>query len=496
MLFTSTRRKLAVAPAQVITSGISADGGLFVPESFPPLDSAALRELVALDYMGRAKWILGKFLTDFTPEEIDSCVRGAYAGSFENGEPAPLREISEGIHMLELWHGPTCAFKDVALQLLPFLLTAAAGKTAKGKTMVILVATSGDTGKAALEGFADVPGTRIIVFYPGDGVSDMQKLQMTTQEGANVAVCGIDGNFDDAQTGVKAIFADPEMRAALAAARMEFSSANSINFGRLVPQIVYYVSAYCDLLNSGAVTPGDPINIAVPTGNFGNILAAYYARRMGLPVRRFLCASNRNNILTDFLATGVYDRNRAFYTTESPSMDILISSNLERLLYHMYGGDTGAVASLMASLKETGRYEVSREVKERIAAEFSGGFCGDEATRDTIREVFRRCHYLCDTHTAVALNVLRQYLDRTGDRTPCVVASTASPYKFAPAVLAAISGEEGAGLDDFARLERLAELSGTPVPPPLAALKSKAVRHPEVIGKSEMRDFIRRSLGL
>ena len=350
MRFTSTRAQADIESAHAITQGISADGGLFVPKAFPVLTDDLIDRLCDMDYQGRAFEILRLYLTDFTDQEIRDSVAAAYTGKFENEQPAPLHPLRDGVFMLELWHGPTCAFKDMALQLLPQLLTRSAKKVADGKTMVILVATSGDTGKAALDGFADVPDTDIIVFYPQDGVSPMQKLQMTTQAGNNVAVCAIKGNFDDAQTGVKRIFADPAMNKLLDEHNMEFSSANSINFGRLVPQIVYYVSAYCDLLKNGTLQKGEGFNIVVPTGNFGNILAGFYAKQMGIPIRRFVCASNQNNVLTDFIQTGVYNRKRAFYTTTSPSMDILISSNLERLLYHLYDGDTSAVSALMQQL--------------------------------------------------------------------------------------------------------------------------------------------------
>ncbi|MEE1018898.1 MAG: threonine synthase, partial [Acutalibacteraceae bacterium] len=323
MDFTSTRSKQSITSAQAITKGLSSDGGLFVPGSFPKISDSEIDKLISLDYKGRAVQVLKKYLTDFTDDEINYCVNGAYDNTFDDNIPAPLKEIAPGENILELWHGPTCAFKDMALQLLPYLLTTSAKKAAKGKTMVILVATSGDTGKAALDGFADVPDTKIIVFYPEDGVSPMQKLQMTTQSGNNVAVCAIKGNFDDAQTGVKKIFGDKEMAEYLAERNMEFSSANSINFGRLVPQVVYYVSSYCELVKSGKINKGDTFNVAVPTGNFGNILAAYYAKQMGIPIGKLICASNKNNVLTDFLKTGRYNKNREFYTTSSPSMDIL-----------------------------------------------------------------------------------------------------------------------------------------------------------------------------
>ncbi|MBQ4106882.1 MAG: threonine synthase [Lentisphaeria bacterium] len=490
MRFTSTRSNCAVSAAQAITRGIADDGGLFVPESFPRLSPDDIAGLCRLDYIGRAARILSLYLTDYTAEEIDHCVRSAYTGTFENDDPAPLREVAPGMNLLELWHGPTCAFKDMALQLLPFLLTTAARKAAPDKTMVILVATSGDTGKAALDGFADVPGTGIVVFFPRDGVSPMQKLQMQTQAGANVAVCAIEGNFDDAQTGVKTIFADPAMKAFLADRNMEFSSANSINFGRLVPQVVYYVSAYCDLLNQGKLKDGETFNVTVPTGNFGNILAAYYAKCMGIPINRFICASNRNNILTDFIATGVYDRNRPFHTTDSPSMDILISSNLERLLYHLCG-DHAAVAAEMAALKNDGKYTVPADVLTKLQNEFFGGCCDDAATAATIRTLFEQHHYLCDTHTAVAVNVYQQYLAATGDDRPCVIASTASPYKFARAVLSAVNNGAALPPDEFAMVEELSRLTGTAIPGPIAGLRERPVLHRSSVAKDAMTGFIR-----
>lgn len=493
MKYTSTRSSQDIESAQAITQGISEDGGLFVPQEFPRLSADRLERMKTMTYKDRAVEVLSMYLTDFSEAELRRCVEEAYTGTFDGENPAPLVEIAPGMHILELWHGPTCAFKDMALQLLPHLLTVSASKTAPGRTMVILVATSGDTGKAALDGFADVKGTRIIVFYPQHGVSPMQELQMTTQKGDNVAVCAIRGNFDDAQSAVKEIFADEAMKADLASAGMEFSSANSINFGRLVPQIVYYVSAYCDLLKSGKLAEGESFNVAVPTGNFGNILAAEYARRMGVPIARLICASNRNNILTDFIRTGVYDRKRPFYTTSSPSMDILISSNLERLLYHLYGENPESVRTLMEQLKENGRYEISAEVLKRLQSEFSGGWCDDRATAETIGRIFREHHYLCDTHTGVALHVYQQYLEETGDRTPCVIASTASPYKFAASVLPAVD-DGPVPQDGFAMLKRLSEVSGTAIPAPLANLQNCPVLHKSCVDRSGMKAFIREFL--
>ena len=494
MYFTSTRQNLNVTAAHAIAQGISTDGGLFVPSEFPAISADLMQKLVNMNYKERAVAVLSKYLTGFDPEEVEYCVNGAYTGTFDNEQPAPLYDLGNGCHMLELWHGPTCAFKDLALQILPFLLTVSAKKTAPDKTIVILVATSGDTGKAALAGFADVPGTKIIVFFPQNGVSPMQKLQMTTQTGNNVAVCAIEGNFDDAQTGVKKIFGDAEMQNFLKQGNMEFSSANSINFGRLAPQIVYYVSAYCDLVKEGKIKLGDPINVAVPTGNFGNILAALYAKRMGIPIKKFVCASNKNNILTDFIQIGVYDRNRPFYTTSSPSMDILISSNLERLLYHLYDQDAAKVADLMKQLSANGKYEVSADVLAKLQQEFAAGFCDEAGTKETIAKLFAEKHYLCDTHTAVAVKVYDDYVKKTGDATPCVIASTASPYKFAADVLPSVKNGE-IPQDGFALLEELSAVSGTNVPAPLAELKSKEVLHKTCVNKEDMAEFIKEFLG-
>ncbi|MBP3414931.1 MAG: threonine synthase, partial [Clostridia bacterium] len=368
MLYTSTRdNTVRVDSATAIMRGISPDGGLYVPVELPKLSYGELCSMVSADYQHRAVDILGRFLTDFTAEELAECVSAAYQDKFGSDAVAPVVSINDYRYILELWHGPTCAFKDMALQLLPHLLTRSVKKCGDGHEIVILVATSGDTGKAALEGFADVPGTRIIVFYPDEGVSNIQKLQMTTQEGENVGVCAVFGNFDDAQTGVKKIFTNPDVKQELEKHGMAFSSANSINWGRLVPQIVYYFSAYLDLMQTGEMDyEGEKINIAVPTGNFGNILAAFYAKMMGLPVGKLICASNANNVLTEFLTTGIYDRNRQFHTTMSPSMDILISSNLERLLFHLTDGDSARVKGWMEQLSATGRYEVDDDVKEKL----------------------------------------------------------------------------------------------------------------------------------
>lgn len=495
MLYTSTRDKtVKVTSAEAITHGISAEGGLFVPETIPALTAADLLRLTEMDYKGRAKEILSLYLTDFTAEEIAQCVDSAYAdGKFSSAQTAPLVKLSDNSEILELWRGPTCAFKDMALQLLPHLLTVAASKAADGKQIVILVATSGDTGKAALEGFKDVPNTQIMVFYPSDGVSPMQKLQMATQEGGNVMVCAIEGNFDDAQSGVKKIFTDPAVAAKLAAHNKMFSSANSINWGRLVPQIVYYVSAYCDMLKKGEIQNGETVNVVVPTGNFGNILAAYYAKRMGVPLGRLICASNKNKVLTDFIETGVYDRRRDFYCTSSPSMDILISSNLERLLFLLSDMDDKQTAQWMQSLATDGVYDVGAEMHKKITDIFSAGYCDEEATQVLIRSVYASDRYLCDTHTAVAVQTYRAYRAETGDNTPTVIASTASPYKFSKSVLHAVAPEEAMD-DEFAVVERLHTLTGFECPSQLLALKDKAVRFTDCVAVDAMEEAVLRAM--
>lgn len=495
MMYTSTRdHSVKATAAQAITQGISNEGGLFVPEQLPKFGSDELTALVSQTYVERAVTVLSRFLSDFSEAEVRECAEAAYgSGRFLSPKVAPVHSLKDGVHILELWHGPTCAFKDMALQILPHLMRVSASKTSDGKEIVILVATSGDTGKAALEGFRDAAHTRILVFYPENGVSPMQKLQMTTQEGGNVGVCAIRGNFDDAQSGVKAIFTDPVMRGVLAEQGMMFSSANSINWGRLVPQIVYYFSAYCDLVASGAITMGDKVNVAVPTGNFGNILAAYYAREMGLPIARLICASNCNNVLSDFIRTGTYDRQRAFHTTASPSMDILISSNLERLLYHLSDGDATLVAELMQQLKETGRYTVPAALLEKLHALFSGGWCDDEATMKAIRKTYEEQGYLCDTHTAVAVSVCEEYRKETGDATPIILASTADPYKFSASVLHAL-GEDRADDDEFDKVDRLNALTGAPVPPSLAALKGRQPRFTQVCDRDTMEQTVRAML--
>ena len=431
MEYNSTRSTgLHISASEAIAMGLAPDGGLFVPNTLPPLDEKALKELLPLSYGARAKRILKIYLPEYSPQELDRLVADSYGTNFDTAAVAPLRFTDGLTGYLELWHGPTSAFKDMALQMLPHLLTASLRKCGEERGVCILVATSGDTGKAALEGFADVPGTRILVFYPRDGVSDVQKLQMVTQTGNNVGVCAVEGNFDDAQTGVKRIFGDRELAERLSEKGWFLSSANSINWGRLLPQIVYYFSAYCDFVNSGRIKCGEPVNFCVPTGNFGNILAGWTAKEMGLPVTRFVCASNANNVLTDFIETGVYDRRRPFHLTSSPSMDILVSSNLERLLYFL-SKDSERVAGWMKQLSEEGRYDVGTGLKALIRRDFEAGYCDDAGTAEEIARVWREYGYLIDTHTAVASRVLGDYRARTGDRTPAIVVSTASPYKFA-----------------------------------------------------------------
>ena len=484
MNYISTRNNnIKVSSAYAIAHGISTEGGLYVPESIPQLDENDISNLIELDYIGKAEYILKKYLTDFTDEEIGACVRGAYTGSFDDEKPAAIAQLGDSINILELWHGPTCAFKDLALQLLPYLLTTSTKKVSDGKKTVILVATSGDTGKAALEGFRDVENTEIIVFYPSEGVSPMQKLQMDSQKGNNVHVCAIKGNFDDAQSGVKKIFTDNAIKETLAKSGMEFSSANSINWGRLVPQIIYYISAYCDMIAKGDdLSKG--FNVVVPTGNFGNILAAYYAKEMGVPVNKLICASNANRVLTDFINTGVYDRNREFYTTMSPSMDILISSNLERMLYILSDCDDKYISNLQSELASAGKFTVNDTVLAKLQNLFYGACCDDEGTLKTIKNTFDKFGYLCDTHTAVAVNAYEQYIEDTNDKRPVLIASTASPYKFAKSVLSALSTD--IPKSEFDTVDALSELTGTTVPAPLAELKNATARFKDIYDKSDM----------
>ena len=483
MDYVSTRNKeRKVSAAYAIANGIAPDGGLYCPTAFPALTDADWKTLAESDYKGRSALILGKFLTDFTAEELADFASKAYADEkFGGADTAPVVKLGEGKNLLELWHGPTCAFKDMALQMLPHLLTASLRKTGETRTACILVATSGDTGKAALDGFHDVPGTKIMVYYPVDGVSPMQKLQMVTQEGKNVEVVAIRGNFDDAQSAVKRIFTDEDTRAALDKDGMMLSSANSINWGRLAPQIAYYVSAYCDMVAAGTIAQGDKINVCVPTGNFGNILAAYIAKKMGLPVNKFICASNRNNVLTDFFKKGgEYNRNRDFFTTTSPSMDILISSNLERLLYHV-SGSSEKVAGWMQELSATGKYTVDAETLAKIQQSFAAGYADDADGAAEIKARFDGDHYLCDTHTAVAFRVAET---RRTDA-PMVVLSTASPFKFPRDVLTALGGEAPAS--DFAAMAALTAGTGAEAPASLRELDKLEVRFKTVLQPADIR---------
>lgn len=483
MNYISTRGTGApVSAAQAIKQGLASDGGLFVPEKLPALSETDISALCQMPYPERAARILSLFLTDYTEEELLNDCRAAYGNSSFVGGTAPLVSTRAPIEIMELWHGPTAAFKDMALQIMPRLLSRALKKTGEERTALILVATSGDTGKAALEGYRDIPQIKMIVFYPVDGVSRVQKLQMATQLGENLKVCAIRGNFDDAQNGVKEIFGNKEIAEKLNEKGCFLSSANSINWGRLAPQIVYYVSAYCDLINSGKRALGEPFNVCVPTGNFGNIFAAYLAKRMGLPIRKMICASNSNNILTDFLSTGVYDRNRHFYLTMSPSMDILISSNLERLLWFVAGPEK--TASYMKQLRKTGRYAVEPEILAAIRRDFAGYFTDEAATAATIREYWEKDGYLSDPHTAVALHAAGQYLAETGDRLPLVVDSTASPYKFANNVYRAAFGCDPSG--DLEALDELAARTGVEIPYPLTGLASRTVRFRDVCERTEM----------
>ena len=491
MQYTSTRNNtVRVTATQAIAGGISPEGGLYVPTTLPQLTAADLQALTGMTYPQRAVNVLSRFLTDFTADEVAACCEAAYGERFDTPAVAPVKALQGSASVLELWHGPTCAFKDMALQILPHLMRVSVQKAAPGEKVVILVATSGDTGKAALEGFRDAPDTEILVFYPQDGVSEMQRLQMITQEGGNVHVCAIRGNFDDAQTGVKALFTDDEVKAALKENGMRFSSANSINWGRLVPQIVYYVSAYCDMLAAGKVTMGEPMNVVVPTGNFGNILACYYAKRMGVPVGKLICASNRNRVLTDFFETGVYDCNRDFYTTTSPSMDILVSSNLERLLYHLAGDNSDTLNAWMTGLREDKKYAVSADVKAAMDDLFAAGSADDTRVAATIRDTYEKTGYLLDTHTAVAVAVYEDYCRDTGDTTPTVIASTANPYKFTPAILEALGGADSD--KPYELMQELNEKTGCPIPAPLAGLRDKAIRFTDCCGndKSSMQQTV------
>lgn len=492
MFYKSTRSDEKVTAAKAIAQGLASDGGLFVPESFPQI---AVSELKGKDYAQQAEYILGQYLTDYSATEIKAAVNAAYDKAVFTEGAVVMSDVKKGTSVLELWHGPTFAFKDMALQLLPYLLTKAIEKTGEKKTVVILVATSGDTGKAALAGFAGVDETKIAVFYPSGGVSDIQRLQMVTQTGDNVCVMAVKGNFDDAQTGVKKLFADGGLNEQLSEKGYVFSSANSINWGRLVPQIVYYFYSYTQAVARGHVKEGEKINFVVPTGNFGNILAGFYAKCMGLPVNKFICASNSNNVLSDFIKTGRYDRKRDFHKTISPSMDILVSSNLERMLYHLADKDVQQIALWMKDLEDKGFYDIGERYKKKMQDSFYGAWMDDDATKATIKEVFEKERYLMDTHTAVAWAALEEYRRETLDGTYSVVLSTASPFKFASDVLAAL--EPGFEADDaFAALGRLSVLSGLKVPDAMRGLKTLPVIFDKTIDKSVMKEELKNILGV
>ena len=492
MKFVSTRGEYTerVSSAFAIKSGLAEDGGLFMPESIPQLSSDELKMLSKRDYPERAAYIIGKFLTDYTYDELLADAKEAYSPERFSPSPAPIKQVDEKIFALELWHGPTCAFKDMALQIMPRLFVRALRKTGECREALILVATSGDTGKAALEGYRDLEGTKIQVFYPTDGVSRVQKLQMQTQEGSNLSVKAIRGNFDDAQNGVKRIFSDKEMAKKLDSAGVFLSSANSINWGRLVPQIVYYVSAYLDMLNSKYIESSEKIDVCVPTGNFGNIFAAYIAKLMGLPIEKLICASNKNNVLTDFLTSGTYNKNREFYPTVSPSMDILISSNLERLLYLVAGQEQ--TREYMSSLVSAGEYHLNSNVFDKIRNNFIGFYADENETKSTIQAICKNKNYLIDTHTAVAMCAAEKYLDTYKAERKVLVASTASPYKFARDVYASL--DSARPTSDTEALGALSELTGTEIPTPLASVLVKDILHSDIIGKDDMEaavtDFV------
>ncbi len=492
VLYKSTRsKKEPVKASQAVLKGLSADGGLFVPDHIPALDKS-LAAFSKMSYQETAYEVMKLYLTDFTEEELKTCIARAYDEKFDTAAVAPLKE-AKGAYYLELFHGATIAFKDMALSILPHLMTTAARKNHVKDEIVILTATSGDTGKAALAGFAGVEGTRIIVFYPKNGVSPIQEKQMVTQKGDNTYVVGITGNFDDAQTGVKKLFGDKELEKELAEAGFRFSSANSINIGRLVPQIVYYVYAYARLLAKGELSEGEKINVVVPTGNFGNILAAFYAKNMGLPIHKLICASNDNKVLYDFFATGTYDKNREFVLTSSPSMDILISSNLERLIYRIAGNDAEKTASLMAALGSGGKYEITPGMQEALS-DFYGNYATEKETAAAIKALYENCGYVIDTHTAVASAVYDKYRADTQDMTKTVIVSTASPYKFTRSVMEAM-GEDGT-MDDFALADALSLLSKVPVPAAVEEIRTAPVLHTKVCDKEEMKAVVKQFLAV
>lgn len=494
LLYKSTRSNdVKVTASQAILKGLAEDGGLFVPESIPALETD-MDTLAGMSYQETAYEVMKQFLTDFTEEELKNCIARAYDEKFDTKEIAPLVKKDEAYY-LELFYGKTIAFKDMALSILPHLLTTSAKKNQVKNEIVILTATSGDTGKAALAGFADVPGTRIIVFYPKNGVSPIQEKQMVTQKGANTFVVGIHGNFDDAQTGVKKMFGDRELAAQMDAAGYQFSSANSINIGRLVPQVVYYVYAYAKMYANGEVTKGEKINVVVPTGNFGNILAAYYAKNMGVPIDKLICASNDNKVLYDFFRTGTYDRNREFILTTSPSMDILISSNLERLVYKIAGADAAKDVTLMQNLATEGKYEITGDMKAQLK-DFYGNYANEKETAEEIAEVYKKTGYIMDTHTAVASKVYRKYVAETKDQTKTVIASTASPYKFTRSVMDAIDAEKYKGMGDFELVDALSELSGVKVPQAIEEIRTAPVLHKNVVETADMPKIVKQFLNI
>lgn len=493
VLYGSTRGNgEKITASMAILKGLAEDGGLFVPDHIPALD-VSLKELLGKSYQEVAYQVMSRFLTDFTEEELKECINKAYDSKFDTPEIAPMVKRGNSYY-LELFHGSTIAFKDMALSILPHLLTTAAKKNGVTNEIVILTATSGDTGKAAMAGFADVPGTRIIVFYPKDGVSPVQEKQMLTQKGENTAVVGIYGNFDDAQTGVKNIFNNKEMKEKLAHSGFQFSSANSINIGRLVPQIAYYVYAYLKLMESGEIQENEKINVVVPTGNFGNILAAYYAKEMGIPIARFICASNENKVLYDFFQTGCYDRNREFHLTNSPSMDILISSNLERLIYKIAGNSAEKNSMLMEQLGREGKYEITEEMKEKLQ-EFYGNYANEEETAQIIRQVYEETGYVLDTHTAVGKAVYEKYKKETQDTTKTVIASTASPFKFTRSVMTAIDKKYEA-MEDFQLVDELSELAKISVPQAIEEIRTAEIRHNRTAQVSEMAETVMEILGI
>ena len=494
LVYHSTRNSEETATAsEAILKGLTSDGGLFVPDSIPKLN-VSLEDLTKMSYQEIAYAVMKEFLTDFTEEELKTCINNAYDSKFDTEEIAVTKKV-DGAYYLELFHGATIAFKDMALSILPHLLVTSARKNNVKNEIVILTATSGDTGKAALAGFADVPGTKIIVFYPKSGVSPIQEKQMVTQKGDNTYVIGIKGNFDDAQTGVKKMFSNKELAKVMNDNGFQFSSANSINIGRLVPQVVYYVKAYADLLKQGALKAGEPMNVVVPTGNFGNILASYYAKQMGIPIGKFVCASNKNKVLFDFFETGKYDRNREFYVTTSPSMDILISSNLERMIYRIAGNDAKQCAKFMAALTKDGEYVITDAMKAELS-EFFGAFGSEEETAVKIKEVYDKEGYVMDTHTAVAAVAYDKYKAATGDdKTPTVIASTATPYKFTRSVMDAIDPAYDAE-DDFELVDELNKVSKTAIPKAIEEIRTAPVLHDTVCETAAMEDEVKKILGI